>query len=229
MGKVTILPETTRNPISLIGRRAGICWGADITDEQKNYKRGLECLSNNHGRTLEFVNVEAVLDGWSARVIREWYTHIGGSPTRLQASTRYIDYSNGFDYVIPSKIQNNAMALDKYTETMGIIRENAAILENDFGIPREDVANLFPLGMNTKMVDKRNLRNLIDMSRQRMCTRAYWEYRKLFRTYVDELRKIDDEWAYIVDNYFMPKCEALGYCPEKYSCGRKPKKVNSND
>ena len=229
MGKVTILPETTRNPISLIGRRAGICWGADITDEQKNYKRGLECLSNNHGRTLEFVNVEAVLDGWSARVIREWYTHIGGSPTRLQASTRYINYSNGFDYVIPSKIQNNAMALDKYTETMGIIRENAAILENDFGIPREDVANLFPLGMNTKMVDKRNLRNLIDMSRQRMCTRAYWEYRKLFRTYVDELRKIDDEWAYIVDNYFMPKCEALGYCPEKYSCGRKPKKANSND
>lgn len=224
MGKVTILPETTRNPISLIGRRAGICWGADITDEQKNYKRGLECLSNNHGRTLEFVNVEAVLDGWSARVIREWYTHIGGSPTRLQASTRYINYSNGFDYVIPSKIQNNAMALDKYTETMGIIRENAAILENDFGIPREDVANLFPLGMNTKMVDKRNLRNLIDMSHQRMCTRAYWEYRKLFRTYVDELRKIDDEWAYIVDNYFMPKCDALGYCPEKYSCGRKPKK-----
>lgn len=229
MGKVTILPETTRNPISLIGRRAGICWGADITDEQKNYKRGLECLSNNHGRTLEFVNVEAVLDGWSARVIREWYTHIGGSPTRLQASTRYINYSNGFDYVIPSKIQNNAMALDKYTETMGIIRENAAILENDFGIPREDVANLFPLGMNTKMVDKRNLRNLIDMSHQRMCTRAYWEYRKLFRTYVDELRKIDDEWAYIVDNYFMPKCDALGYCSEKYSCGRKPKKVSSND
>ena len=229
MGKVTILPETTRNPISLVGRRAGICWGADITDEQKNYKRGLECLSNNHGRTLEFVNVEAVLDGWSARVIREWYTHIGGSPTRLQASTRYINYSNGFDYVIPSKIQNNAMALDKYTETMGIIRENAAILENDFGIPREDVANLFPLGMNTKMVDKRNLRNLIDMSHQRMCTRAYWEYRKLFKTYVDELRKIDDEWAYIVDNYFMPKCDALGYCSEKYSCGRKPKKVSSND
>ena len=229
MGKVTILPETTRNPISLIGRRAGICWGADITDEQKNYKRGLECLSNNHGRTLEFVNVEAVLDGWSARVIREWYTHIGGSPTRLQASTRYINYSNGFDYVIPSKIQDNAMALDKYTETMGIIRENAAILENDFGIPREDVANLFPLGMNTKMVDKRNLRNLIDMSHQRMCTRAYWEYRKLFKTYVDELRKIDDEWAYIVDNYFMPKCDALGYCSEKYSCGRKPKKVSSND
>ena len=222
--KVIILPETTRKPISLIGKRAGICWGADISDEQKNYKRGLECLENNHGRTLEYVNIECVLDGWSSRVIREWYTHIGGAPTRLQASTRYINYSNGFTYVIPSKIRNNAEALAIYTDTMNLIRENASILENELGIPREDVANLFPLGMNTKIVDKRNLRNAIDMSRQRMCNRAYWEYRKLFKEYLNELRKIDDEWAYIVDHYFMPKCESLGYCPEKYSCGRKPKK-----
>lgn len=221
---VIILPETTKKPITLIGKRAGICWGADISDDEKNYKRGLECINNNHGRTLEFANVEAVLDGWSARVIREWYTHIGGAPTRLQASTRYINYSNDFDYVIPSKIANNKDALTIYEETMNLIKEAASALENKIGIPREDVANLFPLGMHTKMVDKRNLRNLIDMSRQRECTRAYWEYRKLFKTYADELRKIDDEWAYIVDNYFMPKCEMLGYCPEKYSCGRKPKK-----
>ena len=54
---VIILPETTKKPISLIGRRAGYCWGADVSDEEKNYKRGLECLENNHGRTFEFVNV----------------------------------------------------------------------------------------------------------------------------------------------------------------------------
>lgn len=222
--KVIILPETTRKPITLIGKRAGICWGADITNDERNYKRGLECIENNHGRTLEYVNIEAVFDGWSARVIREWYTHIGGAPTRLQASTRYINYSKGFDYVVPSKIRNNKTALNKYTEVMEYIREGADILENELGIPREDVANLFPLGMNTKIVDKRNLRNVIDMSRQRMCTRAYWEYRQLFNAYAEELKKIDDEWAYIVDNFFMPKCEMLGYCPEKYSCGRKPKK-----
>ena len=223
---VTILPETTKKPITLIGKRAGICWGADVTNDEKNYKRGLECIENNHGRTLEYVNIEAVFDGWSARVIREWYTHIGGSPTRLQASTRYINYSNGFDYVIPDKIQSNTEALNKYVEVMEHIREASSILENEYNIPREDVANLFPLGMNTKIVDKRNLRNIIDMSHQRMCTRAYWEYRKLFKAYIDELRKIDDEWAYIIDNYFVPKCEMLGYCPEKYSCGKKSKKNN---
>ena len=229
MGEVIILPETTAKPITLIGKRAGICWGADISNDEKNYKRGLDCIESNHGRTIEFVNIEAVFNGWSARVIREWYTHIGGAPTRLQASTRYINYSNGFDYVVPKKIRNNTEALNKYTEVMEFIRENANILENELNIPREDVANLFPLGMHTKIVDKRNLRNVIDMSRQRECTRAYWEFRDLFNEYSNGLRKIDDEWAYIIDNYFMPKCESLGYCPEKYSCGRKPKKTVKNN
>ena len=102
MGKVIILPETSEKPITLIGTRAGICWGADISDAAKNYKRGLDCIRSGHGRTFEYVNVEVVLDGYSARVIREWYTHIGGSPTRLQASTRYIDYG-AFAYVTPPK------------------------------------------------------------------------------------------------------------------------------
>ena len=221
---VIILPETTRNPIQLIGRRAGICYGADISNPEKNYERGLDCLKSNHGRTLEFVNIETALVGWSARVIREWYTHIGGAPTRLQASTRYIKYSNGFDYVIPDKIKNNPDALHDYEHAIKTVTDIAKHLEKDLKVPREDVANLFPLGMATTIVDKRNLRNVIDMSHQRMCTRAYWEYRNLFKEYSNQLRSIDDEWAYIVDNYFMPKCELLGYCPEKKSCSRKSKK-----
>ena len=75
MGNITILSETTKNPITLIGERAGICWGTDITDAQKNYKRGLDCIEANHGRTLEYPNIEFIIDGYSARVIREWYTH----------------------------------------------------------------------------------------------------------------------------------------------------------
>ena len=218
MGTVTILEETTKNPITLIGKRAGVCWGADISDDEKNYKRGLNCLESNHGRTLEFVNVELMLDGYSARVIREWYTHIGGSPTRLQASTRYVDYSN-FEYIIPNSIKGNEDALNNFKDTMKIIANNAEILEKEFNIPREDVAMLFPLGMSTRIIDKRNLRNLIDMSHQRECFRAYWEYRELFNDIKTELSKISDEWKYIVEHYFQPKCVYLQYCPEAKSCG----------
>lgn len=220
MGKVFILRETTASPITLIGERAGICWGADISDPAKNYKRGLDCIESNHGRTLEYVNVELVLDGYSARVIREWYTHIGGAPTRLQASTRYINYSD-FTYVTPPKIAANEEAKAIYDETMKSISQAGSRLEK-MGIPREDSAMLLPLGMTTKIVDRRNLRNLIDMSRQRMCTRAYWEYRELFSDICNALREISSEWKYIIDTQMKPKCELLGYCPEKHSCGRKP-------
>ena len=170
MGTITLLDGTTRNPITKIGMFAGVCWGADTSDAEKNYKRGLDCIESGHGRTLEVVDVEMVLDRYSARVIREWYTHIGGMPTRLQASTRYIDYKR-FDYIIPPSISSNAGAYSRYVTAMDTIQRTAHALE-EIDIPREDVANLLPLGMTTRVVDKRNLRNLIDMSRQRMCNRA---------------------------------------------------------
>lgn len=226
MGKIIILEETTKYPITLIGKRAGVCWGADITDEKKNYKRGMDCITSNHGRTLEYVNVEMIIDGYSARVIREWYTHLGGSPTRLQASTRYIDYAkdNGFEYVVPLSIKNNPTALVRYEVLMKRICEVCKELEDEHGIPREDSALCLPLGMATKIVDKRNLRNLVDMSHQRMCNRAYHEYRQLFNDICSALKNISDEWEWIVDNLFCPKCELLGYCPEKKSCGRVQKR-----
>ena len=226
MGKIIVLPETTKEPITLIGKRAGICWGADISDDTKNYNRGLDCIKSNHGRTLEYVNIELVLDGYSARAIREYYTHIAGSPTRLQASTRYINYKN-FDYIIPPSV-NKFGGEEIYKETMDIISENCQKLEQ-LGIPREDSAMLLPLGMSTKIVDKRNLRSFIDMSRQRECTRAYWEFREMFNDIKNALSELSDEWKYIIDTQFMPKCEYLGYCPEKKSCGRVPKKEDNNE
>lgn len=214
MGTITLLPETTKNPITLIGRRAGVCWGADTSDDAKNRKRGWDCIESGHGRTLEFVDVHMILDGYSARVIREWYTHIGGAPTRLQASTRYIDYGN-FEYVTPPSLQGNAT----YRHTMDDIAANIRLLESE-GVPREDAAMLLPLGMTTRVVDKRNLRNLIDMSRQRMCNRAYWEFRELFDDIYKALWHYSDEWSDLVEHEFYPKCEKTEKCPEKHGCGR---------
>lgn len=222
MGTVTILDTTTRNPITLIGERAGVCWGADTTDAEKNYRRGLDCIESGHGRVMEFVNVEMVLDGYSARVIREWYTHIGGAPTRLQASTRYIDYGD-FDYIRPDSITHKLDARIEYDAAMHQIAQTVQCLV-DMGIPREDAALLLPLGMTTRIVCKHNARNLIDMSRQRECAKAYWEYRDLFRDLKLALTNYSEEWARLVSNTMHPKCVELGYCPEKKSCGRRPKR-----
>ena len=41
----------------------------------------------------------------------------------------------------------------------------------------------------------------------------------------EEIKKhnYSEEWK-TLSNLFTPRCEQLGYCPEKYSCGRKKKK-----
>ena len=220
MGTITILPETTKDPISLMGRRAGICWGADITDPEKNYNRGIDCVKSNHGRLLEFVNIEATISGYSARVIREWYTHIGGSPTRLQESTRYVDYAN-FRYITPKSIQTEWQK-KKWHGVMRIIGRAKQKLEES-GVPREDTALILPIGMETVIVDKRNVRNVMDMSRQRMCNRANWEYREMFSEYLAQLSNYSEEWKTLIPMIMMSKCEYLGYCPEKKGCGRKSK------
>lgn len=218
---ITILKETTKNPITLMGERAGVCWGGDIRDPEKNYRRGLDCIKSGHHRVMEYVNVEMILEGYSARVIREWYTHIGGAPTRLQTSTRYVSYKN-FSYTTPPSVSGNPEAEKIYRDTMSAIAEACSRLESGCGIPREDAAMLLPLGMSTKIVDKRNVRNLIEMSHQRLCTRAYWEYRLLMGDICRALSEYSEEWKYLVEHYFVPKCEVSGYCSEKKSCGRKP-------
>ncbi len=216
---ITILQETPKNPITLMGARAGVCWGADINDDEKNYRRGLNCIQSGHHRVMEYVNVEMILDGYSARVIREWYTHIGGSPTRLQASTRYINYKE-FSYTVPPEVAARKEAYEIYKGVMDSIADACSRLEEEYGIPREDAAMLLPLGMTTRIVDKRNVRSLIEMSHQRLCTRAYWEYRKLMGDIMKALGDYSTEWKYLVERYFVPKCEVSGYCTEKKSCGR---------
>ena len=223
MGKIIIQQETTTDPISLIGREAGVCWGADITNQERNDKRGMDCLTSGHGRTWEYPQVYMILDGYSARVIREFYTHIGGGPTRLQASTRYINYQKGFPYVIPPKIAADEEAKAVYCHAMDEILLSMQKLEEK-GLPREDIGMLLPLGMETKVVFRSNLRNLIDMAHQRMCTRAYWEYRALMNDMVKALSEYSEEWNYLTQHYFVPKCEVTGFCTEAKCCGRKPAK-----
>lgn len=222
---VIVQSETTVNPLTLMGYEAGVCWDAKaLGDPIKDFTRGADCLQSGHMRTAEFPQVYLILDGYSARVIRELYTHIGGMPTRLQASTRYIDYNN-FGYIIPPSVENNAEAYDVYKDAIGDIQYALNKLEK-LGIPKEDSANLLPLGMKTKIVLRTNLRNLIDMAHQRLCTRAYWEFRKLMKDIINALREYSNEWKTLIDEYnvFQPKCDVCGFCTEKDSCGRQPKK-----
>ena len=228
MGTITVLNRTTTDPITMIGEMSGICYNSNTKDPKKNYERGLDCIRSNHGRTLEFPQIYLVIDGYSARVIREFGRHLGGAPTYLQASTRYINYDN-FKFVVPPSMNEikNKEAWEIYTQYMYNVRDTIKKLD-ELGVPQEDGAMVLPLGMETKIVYRTNLRALIDMAKVRKCNRAYHEYRVLFQDIEDALASYSEEWKFLIkeENVFKRKCEILGCCDEKKSCGRMPRKEN---
>ena len=63
--------NATKNPITFMGKVAGVCYNSDIEDNVKNYKRGLKNIKDNHGRIFEYADVVVEIDGYSARAIRE--------------------------------------------------------------------------------------------------------------------------------------------------------------
>ena len=223
---IQIFDTTDKYPLQKIGKMAGVCWNSPIDSPEKNIKRAKDCITSGHGRVLEYVDIELCISGYSARAIREYYTHIGGAPTRLQESTRYVNCEK-FDYYLPQTAKKSAEAEKLYTECMDFIRTKYGELLAA-GVSKEDAANLLPLGMMTKIVDKRNLRNMINLLNQRLCTRAYLEIRTLANEIKSALSDYSEEWKWICENLFVPKCDVTGFCTETKCCGRRPKKEVSN-
>lgn len=207
--------DYTKKPLTLMGEVASRCW-----DSTPSPQIGIDCIESNHGRILEYPDITVEISDYSARCIRELYTHIIGT-SRTQQSTRYVNM-NSFDYYIPDSIANNKQAKEIYDKCMANIMKSYSMLR-ELGTPKEDCANLLPLGSDTKVVLKINARAILHMAELRLCNRALKEYRELMNELLNTISNLDDEWAKII-SYAKPKCEILGYCNEKKSCGKYPQK-----
>lgn len=223
--KLTLVGDTTKNPLQKIGSVAGVCWGANTDDIQKNVNRAISCIESDHGRVLEWVNVEFLIEDISARCMREVGRHCVGT-SYLQSSTRYVDESN-FKYYTPPSCQKEGVR-EVYEKGMkGIAEFYGELIE--LGVPREDAANALPLGMNSKVVWKINLRSLVNFMNKRLCGRALLEIQKFSHELRDLLMQQNDEWMWIGENLFVPSCErfkllnpSMCFCIEKKCCGRHP-------
>lgn len=219
---IKILPDTTKNPLSLMGQVAGVCWGVKDSSIEADIKRAKDCIKSGHGRVQEWVNVDCVVSGFSAKMMREAMRHIVGTSV-LQASTRYIDYSKQFQTIIPKKVRENEEAVEIWAKTVQSIHEGMTALKK-LGIPTEDFTNVLPLAYESKMVWKINLRSLANFYNLRLCNRAYWEIRDFAAQLRQKLSEYSEEWAEVCDMLLIPKCKQYGYCNETKSCGMMPKK-----
>ena len=222
---IEIKDYTCKVPLEMTGDLTGVCWGAKTGIPEKDRARALECIERGHERTEEFPDIYCVIDGYSAAALRELYTHIGGLPTRLQASTRYIDYEKkGVEVVTPHSIEKNAEALRIWNKAINSIKNAMSELKAIGSIPNEDITKLLPLAYKSKMVWKVNLRTLVNFFGMRLCSRAYWEMRDLAKDLKEALENYSNEWKELSDALFVPKCELIGYCTEAKSCHLQPSK-----
>jgi flavin-dependent thymidylate synthase len=219
------ITRITEKPLHQMGQNAGYCY--NTTNEKWFPRIAKQCLSENHGRVMEFPEVEFEYSEYSGKVIRELFRHV--HLTGLQESTRYVPMEN-YEAQVPPSVKSNPEALEQWNAAIEATR--ASILKlKEAGVPVEDYSNLLPLAYNTKGVFKIGLRELIHMFEVRSCTTAYHEARK----FMAELKKAiidagDDEWKFIAEHYFHPKCHNLLYCPEEKRwslCKRKPTKTQA--
>ena len=221
MGKVTILKETIKNPLSFMGAIAGTAYNSDTSSQEKNKKRGLECVRAGHGRMWEFCDVFVEIEGYSSRFARELMRHVGDGLTCIQRSTRYVNEDN-YEYYTPPSIKKNPVALEAYETSMNEIQATYNHLVQNLKIHKEDAANILPLGMDTVLVIKHNARTWIQMAEVRLCNRAYIEFRQFMKQFMQALKEYSPEWRIIVDEFFKCKCETSEWCLETYGCGKKP-------
>jgi thymidylate synthase (FAD) len=217
----------TKNPMHMMGESAGYCYN---TTNEKYFKRIAEqCLKEGHMRVAEFPDVHFEFSEFSGKVMREMFRHI--HLTGLQESTRYVDMEN-FKYQTPPSIAKNEEAKSEWDNGMKQIAEVVGKLKA-LNVPTEDFSNIIPLAYDTKGVMKIGLRELIHIFGVRSCTCAYHEARK----FCAELKKAiketgDEQWIWIADNYFVPKCDSKLFCEEEkrwHLCKKHPKKSQVKD
>lgn len=180
----------------------------------------LKTLDYGHLSIVEHCNFNILIEGVSRALTHQLVRH--RHCTFSQQSQRYCKTDKeGFDYVVPDNIANIPFLKNNFEAAMYSLSELYNILIEN-GIQPEDARSVLPNACCTNIVLTCNLRELIHICNERLCTCAQTEIRILFNEIAKQVISFIP-WTF---KYLQPKCERLNYCPESKnrSCGRKPTK-----
>ena len=186
--KVTLI-QATPNPVETIAQIASICYDSDPKNPMALVKH---LYANGHMSVMEHIYFTFKIEGISRACSHQLVRHRHCSFT--QRSQRYCS-EDGFQYVIPKTIDT-----DEFEDDMGAIMWAYADYQGS-NVPNEDARYILPNACATSLYLSCNLRELIHMANERLCSRAQWEIRDLVR-----------EMCHLVDPrlHFMlvPKCKS---------------------
>lgn len=189
---VTLI-QATPDPIETIAQVASICYDSNPANPMTLVKH---LYNNGHMSVMEHIYFTFKIEGISRACSHQLVRHRHCSFT--QRSQRYCS-EDGFDIVEPKsilKIDN----IGGYGGLMDRIAGDYAELQA-LGVPNEDARYILPNACTTSLYLSCNLRELIHMANERLCTRAQWEIRDLVKAMC---KLVDPQLQFML----VPKCQS---------------------
>lgn len=214
----------TPDPLRVIYTAARTCYSAGPPSElwaEEATRPRMERLithvvESGHHSVLEHVSFTLAVEQVSRSASHQLVRHRLASYS--QQSQRYVQ--GPFPYVTPASWTRAGNELaGRYHAGMAEI--NRLYVEAlAAGIPAEDARFLLPNAVTTNLTMTMNLRELMHTVGLRTCERAQWEIQELFVRVAEAVRGVDP----FLGAFLVTKCERLGYCDERETCGRYPKR-----
>ena len=173
--KVTLI-QSTPNPIETIAQIASICYDSN---PKNPLKLVTHLYKNGHHSVMEHIYFTFKIEGISRACSHQLVRHRHCSFT--QRSQRYCS-EDGFKVVFPNSIRRNNET-DVYFDIMDAIQLYYDEAQKQ-GIPNEDARYVLPNACTTDLYLSCNLRELIHICNERLCSRAQWEIRELVQKMV---------------------------------------------
>jgi thymidylate synthase (FAD) len=187
--KVTLIQQTP-NPIETISSIASICYDSNPKDPMKLVQH---LYKSGHHSVFEHIYFTFKIEGISRACSHQLVRHRMCSFT--QRSQRYCSEDN-FDYVTPRTL------VDGWFDThMEKTNEMYRQYTEASSVPNEDARYLLPNACCTELYLSCNLRELIHICNERLCSRAQWEIRELVQTMV---HLVDPALHFML----VPKCKS---------------------
>ena len=191
--KVTLI-QATPHIIKTISDIASICYDSNPKDPMKLVEH---LYKSGHHSVFEHIYFTFKIEGISRACSHQLVRHRMCSFT--QRSQRYCS-EDGFEVVLPPSINKNVNFHYEYNAGILESRQSYANLAN-MGVPNEDARYILPNACETSLYLSCNLRELIHICNERLCTRAQWEIRDLAKEMV---RVVDPAIHFML----VPKCRS---------------------
>lgn len=190
--KVTLIQATT-NPVETIATIASICYDSTPKHAKKLVER---LYKNGHHSVFEHIYFTFKIEGISRACSHQLVRHRHCSFT--QRSQRYCPEER-FGYVIPPAIEESE-AIYEYAGRMTDLDLDYTCFAAS-GISQEDARYVLPNACETSLYLSCNLRELIHIANERLCSKSQWEIRNLVEEMVD---LIDSDLQFML----VPKCKS---------------------